>query len=202
MAGDVACRIVDSNVGHEGAVVVAPNSLKIVPAFASRQRLDTKLSTPIDAEVMSGIYDIRYESINYYNSAPTVSEIRTELDTNSLVLAAVSGNVAGLAGAAMRGTNSAATAASLVAFSGVVSSLVWNDLLADNQVVGSVGYALNAASGNIVAGNWATTASTTASLSALSGVIPGLVWDETMTGHQTVGTVGYALNTASGNLIP
>jgi hypothetical protein len=44
-------------------------------------------------------------------------------------------------------------------------------------------------------------AATAVSLSALSGVIPGLVWNETMTGHQTVGSTGYALNVASGNLI-
>ena len=67
MAGDVARRIVNTNVGHEGAVIVAPNGLKIVPAFASRQRLDTKIKTPINAEGMSGIYDIRYDDVRYYS---------------------------------------------------------------------------------------------------------------------------------------
>jgi hypothetical protein len=68
MAGDVARRIVNTNVGHEGAAIVAPNGLKIVPAFASRQRLDTKIKTPINAEAMSGVYDIRFDSVSYYTS--------------------------------------------------------------------------------------------------------------------------------------
>jgi hypothetical protein len=44
-------------------------------------------------------------------------------------------------------------------------------------------------------------AATAVSLSALSGVIPGLLWNETLSGHQTTGSTGYALNVASGNLI-
>ena len=68
MAGDVARRIVNTNVGHEGAAIVAPNGLKIVPAFASRQRLDTKIKTPINAEVASGILDIRFDNPTYYTA--------------------------------------------------------------------------------------------------------------------------------------
>lgn len=49
--------------------------------------------------------------------------IRTEMDANSLKMTAISGSVAGLAGAAMRGTDNAALATDLMAISGIISTL-------------------------------------------------------------------------------
>lgn len=66
MAGDVAKKINDTNVGHEGAAIIAPNGLKILPAFASRQRLDPQIHTPIDTDALSGVYDIRFDNPTYY----------------------------------------------------------------------------------------------------------------------------------------
>lgn len=60
MAGDVCVRIGNALVGKEGSVVINPNSLRIVPAFASRQRLSPKISTPVDAEATSGVYNNRF----------------------------------------------------------------------------------------------------------------------------------------------
>ncbi len=68
MAGDVARRIVNTDVGKEGVVVIAPNGLKIVPTFASRQRIKPDISTPINAEGLSGVYDTRFNDTTYYTA--------------------------------------------------------------------------------------------------------------------------------------
>lgn len=68
MAGDVGVRIGNTLVGKEGAVTIAPNGLKIPPAFASRQRISPTISTPINAEALSGIYHERFDDPEYYDA--------------------------------------------------------------------------------------------------------------------------------------
>jgi hypothetical protein len=106
---------------------------------------------------------------------PTAIAIRQEMDLNSLKLTAISGSVVG-----------AATAVSLSALSGVIPGLVWNETMTGHQTTGSTGYALNAASGNLIAGTWATTSavptvaqiraemdSSSLKLTAISGIVVG-----------------------------
>jgi hypothetical protein len=81
----------------------------------------TYASSTVNANVVqvSGEY-VSIDDFGGTSTAPTVQQIRAEMDANSLQLVAISGNVSGLAGAAMRGTDSAALASSLTSVSGII----------------------------------------------------------------------------------
>jgi hypothetical protein len=65
---------------------------------------------------------------------------------------------------------------------GVIASGVWNMLTTEAGTTGSYSALLKS------------------SLPVSSSAIADVIWDELMTEHQTAGTMGYALNVASGNL--
>lgn len=140
----------------------------------------------IDANIVSvsGI-DISIE--NFRDNVSAVN-VRTEIDLNSLKLTAISGSVAGLAGDVMRGTDNAALTTNLNAVSGV---LVARTLFAADYFDWA----------NDTVANVTTVATTTNLTNLASGAIADVVWDEMLSGHQTLGSTGYALNVASGNLI-
>jgi hypothetical protein len=47
MAIDVTKYIENNNAGKDGSVIIAPGALKIVPAFASRQRILPKINVVV-----------------------------------------------------------------------------------------------------------------------------------------------------------
>jgi len=57
-------------------------------------------------------------------SSLTAEQVRVEMDANSAALIAISGNVAGLNGDAMRGTDNAALATDLITVSGVINTVL------------------------------------------------------------------------------
>jgi hypothetical protein len=67
MAGDVSVRINNSVVGNEGACIINPNSLTIVPSFSSRQRLvSAGADVALSDAALSGQYVNRFDDTTYY----------------------------------------------------------------------------------------------------------------------------------------
>lgn len=90
--------------------------------------------------------------------------------------------------------------------SGAVADLVWDEILGQHQVIGSTGYALNTASGNLIGGTTLTaeqvwTYSDRQLTAFPSGAFADAIWDEVIGQHRVEGSAGYALIFASGNLI-
>lgn len=83
---------------------------------------------------VSGIY-VSIGDFGGSSSAPTAVAIRQEIDANSLMLTSISGDVTGLDGAAMRGTDNAALATNLMAVSGIVNTTSANILNIDSDIV-------------------------------------------------------------------
>lgn len=89
--------------------------------------------------------------------------------------------------------------------SGAIADAIWNDQISQHQVIGTTGYALNAASGNFIgttavdpASIWGYATRTLTSIP--SGAIADAVWDEIITTHNISETAGNTLMLASGIL--
>ena len=130
---------VDANIVSVSGQMVSPKSTynaNVVQVSGTPVSLEDFRSTLTATNVRTEMdaNSLMFTAIS--GQALTAAAVRTEIDINSAILASISGSVIGLAGAAMRGTDNAALAVNLNAVSGIIATNT--NLMAVSGVINTI----------------------------------------------------------------